>query len=546
MPRCSPTPRVVITSREQHELESLAASTGALPDLHKSFAKLSDPQTNSIPLSTIHDLFSVKVANLINSDDGVASSTQNSFLKLLSQLGQTIVDLFFVADEGGGVNWIEFLRGYTKCCARMPVSMSIHTLCRVFAAASEKAGFLKDLGFEFYDTDCKISGNFTPGDLIILLWLCWVMSQVTKRVPLFKVEDKLGLPDIDHIVLSAISTCVEARDELKMWDCSALDLEVQLPAQNVHAWILKTVPGLADCFSQYVHARIQCGSSEDDLDCSSLLLECSPPMESNEAHILTWGRAWAISLTLRSTLSEEVLNVCVPKAENLLYREQIIPWWTWSSLHGKGLNRFWSNIEGYSGPMLILVSGNSPEVESSIGRWVIGVLTQQGFENKDVFYGSSGELYAISPVFHVFPPSGKEKNFVYSHLHLSSRVYEPRPKPVCLSFGGTMGNERIFIDEDFAKVIVRHHAVDKTYQHGSLIPNQGFLPVEATILGVEVWGLGGEKSKRVQDMYKKREEMFTEQRRKVDLKTFASWEDSPEKMMMDMISDPNSVRREDR
>ncbi|RWW48566.1 hypothetical protein BHE74_00045344, partial [Ensete ventricosum] len=32
----------------------------------------------------------------------------------------------------------------------------------------------------------------------------------------------------------------------------------------------------------------------------------------------------------------------------------------------------------------------------------------------------------------------------------------------------------------------------------------------------------------------------------VDLKTFASWEDSPEKMMMDMVSDPNKVRREDR
>lgn len=32
----------------------------------------------------------------------------------------------------------------------------------------------------------------------------------------------------------------------------------------------------------------------------------------------------------------------------------------------------------------------------------------------------------------------------------------------------------------------------------------------------------------------------------VDLKNFASWEDSPEKMMMDMMSDPNAVRREDR
>ena len=32
----------------------------------------------------------------------------------------------------------------------------------------------------------------------------------------------------------------------------------------------------------------------------------------------------------------------------------------------------------------------------------------------------------------------------------------------------------------------------------------------------------------------------------VDLKTFANWEDSPEKMMMDMMTDPNAVRREER
>ena len=32
----------------------------------------------------------------------------------------------------------------------------------------------------------------------------------------------------------------------------------------------------------------------------------------------------------------------------------------------------------------------------------------------------------------------------------------------------------------------------------------------------------------------------------VDLKTFASWEDSPEKMMMDMMGNPNAVGREER
>ena len=104
---------------------------------------------------------------------------------------------------------------------------------------------------------------------------------------------------------------------------------------------------------------------------------------------------------------------------------------------------------------------------------------------------------------------------------------------------------------------------------------QGYLPVEASVLDVEVWGLGGEATKRQQNVYKKREDIFSEQRRKVliranlnhlpcsywnvhvcpqyshflfqvDLKTFASWEDSPEKMMMDMMSDPNTVQREDR
>jgi len=61
---------------------------------------------------------------------------------------------------------------------------------------------------------------------------------------------------------------------------------------------------------------------------------------------------------------------------------------------------------------------------------------------------------------------------MYCHLHPQIRAYEANPKPVGLAFGGTIGNERIFLDEDFSRVLVRHHAVDKTYQHGSLIPNQ--------------------------------------------------------------------------
>lgn len=80
-----------------------------------------------------------------------------------------------------------------------------------------------------------------------------------------------------------------------------------------------------------------------------------------------------------------------------------------SSVHGRGLNRFWSNVEGYQGPSLLLISAHlegAPEGSATERKWIIGALTQQGFENRDTFYGSSGNLYAIHPVFHTYPSTG--------------------------------------------------------------------------------------------------------------------------------------------
>lgn len=71
--------------------------------------------------------------------------------------------------------------------------------------------------------------------------------------------------------------------------------------------------------------------------------------------------------------------------------------------------------------------------------------------------------------------SGKEKNFVYSHLHPAGRVYAPHPKPIGIGFGGSTGKKRIFLDEDFATVTLNHYAADRTYQPGSLCPNQVLL-----------------------------------------------------------------------
>ncbi|KAJ6306369.1 hypothetical protein OIU78_021645 [Salix suchowensis] len=419
----------------------------------------------------------------------------DSLLGLLNHLGPSIVDLFFITDKGG-VNWIEFVRGYLKCCGRMPVSGLLNTLLRLFSATGVKAG-----------------------------------------IPL-----KLEVEAIDDVV-----SCAEGGIGLELWDCDVSVLDVQLPAGKFLTWMLTTVTNLTECFTQFVNARLQnCTSSEQGTpeSSSSSLREISSEKAGN-SRLLTCGKAWAISLTIRSTISQEILNPYFPSNsdasdENLIYR---------SSLHGKGLNRFWSNVEAYLGPLLILISATSGDANedcTNSRKWVVGALILQGFENRDMFYGTSGTLYAIDPVFHMCSPSGKEKNFVYSHLHPTGRAYEARPKPVGIAFGGTIGNERVYMDGDFARVTVRHHAVDKTYQPGSLFPNQGFLPVEALILEVEVWGLGGSKARETQLSYKKREDLFTAQRRKVDMKTFASWEDSPEKMMTDMMADPNRVRREDR
>lgn len=523
---------------KEREVESQAASTGALPLLQKSFSNLADPLCNSIPLSSLQECFSLKYTNI--SCEGGAD-LPDCFPGILDQMGTSIADTLCVPQKGG-ITWVEFVRGYIKCCGRMSASSLLNILFRVIALAAERAGCPLNLNFDSNEVDSKASGSISPKDLGMILWVCWIMSWNSRKSKQATESNVVNLPDLNHLVLSAVVSCTDNNTDVDLWDSDVFKLNVELSVGKIHMWALRTVPNLADCFSQFMNARLKRVAAPEQPNGAGTSNVSAEDTSPAKAHLLTCGRAWALSLSQRSSISEEILRICFPCnddviEESLLYR---------SYLHGKGTNRFWSNVEGYHGPLLLVMSASLGESSESSRKWIIGGLTQQGLENRDVFYGSGGCLYSIYPIFHVFSASGKEHNYVYSHLHPAVRVYERNPKPVGIGFGGSIANERIFIDEDFAKVTIRHHAVDKTYQPGSLFPNQGFLPVEASILEVEVWGLGGKMAKEVQISYKKREELFTEQRRKVDLKTFGSWEDSPEKMMMDMISNPNTVRREER
>ncbi|KAG1360728.1 hypothetical protein COCNU_09G001910 [Cocos nucifera] len=472
------------SSQDQQQEESLAASTGSLPTLRTAFSKLTNPNSSTIPLSSLQEAFSLKVANFASESPPVPEH----FPELMLNLGPSIASLLFTAVDGTvRVDWVGFLKGFNRCCARMPVSSSLNLLYKIYATTCEKAGIPCNLEFDSDADDAKVGGSFGSGELLMLLWMCWVMEQGSWVSKMCKGEkDAVVLPNVIHLMLSAFVSCGAVQDDEKVWHCEVLGVDKSVSAQKLQSWVLTTAPGLANCLSKYVQEKLQACSAS----------------EHTETHYALHTKSWVGTGTIRS------------------------------SIHGKGLSRFWSNIEGYNGSLMILLSANSADAsegDSSTGRWVIGILTSQGFENKDTFFGSSGHIYAISPIFRVFSPSGKEKNFIYCHLHPTVRVYEPNPKPVGLAFGGSVGNERIFMDEDFARVTLRHHA--------------GFLPVEAVVLEVEVWGFAGRTAKERQDAYKKRETLFNEQRRKVDLKTFGSWEDSPEKMMMDMISDPNQIKR---
>lgn len=86
-----------------------------------------------------------------------------------------------------------------------------------------------------------------------------------------------------------------------------------------------------------------------------------------------------------------------------------------SSEHGRGMNRFWTHVQAYKGPIVLLISakvlGDSLATPFA-GTWVIGAFVPDGLDNRESFYGSSGCcLYCISPDFRPIRASGIVASF---------------------------------------------------------------------------------------------------------------------------------------
>lgn len=536
-------------SQEYTQLERKLQSE--LTYLKRSFAHLStfkDGNQQSIPLSALEEVFNLAPLNVGN----VPSADNSSLPLFISEIGPAIIRTFFISNSGQ-VDWPHFLSGFNMCCKEGLGAVKLKMLFAVFVKGKHDHDLLPKLQV---DGDQDLIGFVTMSQLRDVFLLCWLLMCHSR---LDNVQDKevhVTLPNLHPLLASCYATASEAPAETD-WKG-----DEEIPVEKLISWVLATIPGITDCFAEYVKAHLQrLGSerktikSEDKpspqatgvVDQEGKALGHSRNGEAVEPGLLTLETAWAVGLSQRDSSGSDLVTAACDLSGSsnshptLLYR---------SSSHGRGLSRFWTRVEGYKASVLMLISGTSiggDNDELTGKKWEVGALVPGGFENKEVFYGSSGCcLFAISPLFLPLRSTGRETNYVYSHKRTPGVAYGSHPKPEGVGFGGSDGKERLWLDDEFLTVTVQHHALDKSYHSGALIPGQGYLAVKGRVSKVEVWGLGGFSADKQQAVYQHRENLFSEQRRKVDLKNFGNWKDSPDAAMMDLMSDPNKAAREER
>ncbi|KAH7280804.1 hypothetical protein KP509_36G015100 [Ceratopteris richardii] len=508
---------------EIRSLESRLSSLEDLPALRALFSRLTN-SSNLIPLDVLKENFKLEVGDLQCSPD--------SQLDILRQnVGFGIVDTIFHTEENG-VSWKFFLKGIEKC-HQPSISMKLCLLFSFFYNLRKRAELPLSFSFESEDFNllpqAGLTGHITYLELQDFIWLCWLMEYVTRPK---ESNSSLHLPSVDSIIKSAQMACTD----------NSVD-KSKFPVEKLQKWMLRAIPRLPFSLFNFIQSRV-----------CQIPVSTQPNLQTSEGSIknqlLGPSIAWAVGLSLLDTLGAKILSCSFswnPDVTSLLYR---------SAIHGKGMNRFWVQMEGYNGAVLILIQGytlntseNNVSTDSAEEKWLLGAIVSDGFVNKNGFYGDRNCcIFSLQPVTHPFRPSGRGSNFVYSHSHVgtSASYLQQQRGPQGIAFGGSIGKERVFLDEDFMHIFIRHHAIDKTYEPGQLLPDQGYQVIKGKVTEVEAWGFGGAETREKQAQYQNRKDLFVEQKRKVDLQSFGNWADSPEKMMLDMVSDPNKVQREER
>lgn len=535
-------------------LESRLASLGHLPYLEIVFSHLTaaspSTRTGAISPPALQECFKLQ-----SQFTGCIASSDLS--RLVGNVGSALVE-FIYEPENNAIDWSRFLKGFDKCC-QLAAFAKLKLLLLYFHHIRRKADL--PICYTFSDDVNEISGHneiaghITLAQLQDFLWIYWIMGHDSNKV--VDEDLPLELPNVESLVKAAYLASTDEKQQLKkesgLWD-------MEVPAGKLFSWMLLSIPGLSDSLFQYVQARLRRAASKfqnlsaaksDDEGCHTVDEDLGRSIDGVvEKGLLTASVAWAIGLSQPNVIGCNLLSCSFSSNDKslcLLYR---------SSLHGWGMNRFWAHVEGYQGTVLLLIHGislqnaeESMETDPADETWLLGAIVSDGFENKFSYYGSTGCcLFALDPVMQPFRCTGRGSNYVYSHAHVANTFHNAQllQRPDGIGFGGENGKERLWINDDFSQLIVRHHAVDKTYQPGLLLPQQESMMVKGKVLKMEAWGLGGKVAKEQQENFQQRENLFSAQKRKVDLKAFGNWSDSPEKMMMGLVSDPNKVQREER
>lgn len=527
---------------ETKSLESRLMALGDLPDLRTLFSRLS-PTSSPIAPNLLKECFELQTE--------CTSCPLRSELSLLKQnVAVTLVDVIFEPDKDG-ISWRNFLKGFEKCC-QPAASVKLKLLLFYFYHLRKRAELPLTFSFKNEDSgvlhDAGLVGHLTSPQLKDFLWLCWVMGCDAHTCG--HKDSPSELPNVEPLVKAAHLACSVSNSLM------ATDI---LPIEKLYKWMLLSVPGLPMSLFDYIRSRLHRSASVIQGQKAPIDIEGWHAPKSNMAQsaasvshsdLLNSGVAWAIGLSQSDAIGYKLVSCSFGLQQDtacLLYR---------SSVHGKGMNRLWRHVEGYRETVLMLIQGITTQSMESYATeksekemWLVGALVREGFENKSCYYGSRGCcIFALDPVMQSFRSTGNGSNFVYTHAHVvSSATYlQQQKRSDGIAFGGDIGKERLSLDEDFMHLTVRHHAMDKTYESGHLLPNQGYATIKGKVLDIEVWGFGGAATREKQSKFQERNNLFAEQNRKVDLQSFGNWADSPEKMMMDMISDPNKVQREER
>jgi hypothetical protein len=233
-------------AHEQREQESLASAALALPLLHAAHARSADALPDA--------LTPPRAAFRLPS----GSPSPARLDALLARLGPAAASLFFGDGEGADAGWLGFLKGFNRCCARAPASQPLALLLRVYADAGAPCG----VHFQPGDgDDGKVVGELAPEEIAAFLWMCWVMawSGSAPRIGGDGSEKSepavVLLPDVSHLVLSALVSAGAVADDAGVWDWDISGGGKGVKVQEFTSWVLSTAVGLGNCLSRYVKER---------------------------------------------------------------------------------------------------------------------------------------------------------------------------------------------------------------------------------------------------------------------------------------------------